>query len=93
MNRLQATSRCECQAMLGASLDEKRHVVQGWATHLGTKERAPAHSIHAEQEHFDIGWLCPFCGRNTLRTFFAGALRVTHVPDPVPAADPAPAQK
>jgi hypothetical protein len=85
MNRFQATSRCECQAVLTAILDEQRHVLEGAASHLGVKERAPAHSMHAfttgasppnpGHEHFDLGWLCPFCGRNTLRTFYAGALR------------------
>ena len=75
MNQLKATSRCECQAMLIATLDEKRHVLHGWASRHGVKEKAPAHSIHADLEHFDIAWLCPHCGRNTLRTFYAGALR------------------
>jgi hypothetical protein len=75
MNRLEAKSRCECQAALAAILDEHRHVLEGSATRLGVTEKAPAHSMHAEGENFDIGWLCPFCGRNTLRTFHAGALR------------------
>lgn len=89
MNRFQATSRCECQAHLTAILDEKRHVVEGWATHQGSRENAPAHSIHAELEHFDLGWLCPFCGRNTMRTFFAGALRASPAlpAAPIAAAD------
>ncbi|EYF00480.1 Hypothetical protein CAP_0570 [Chondromyces apiculatus DSM 436] len=39
------------------------------------KDLAPAHSINAHLERFDVGWLCPFCNRNTLRTFYAGALR------------------
>lgn len=86
MNRLQATSRCECQATLTAVLDDKRHVLHGRATRLGATENAPAHSIGAERENFDLAWMCPFCGRNTLRTFYAGALRAA------PAADePAPA--
>jgi hypothetical protein len=80
MNRLHATSRCECEALLSAILDDKRHVLEGSANRLGVVEKAPAHSIHAELDHFDIGWLCPFCGRNTLRTFYAGALR--RAPDP-----------
>ena len=84
MNRLQATSRCECQALLTAILDDKRHVLEGSASRAGATEKAPAHSIHAEREHFDLGWLCPFCGRNTLRTFFAGALRAA----PASAAPP-----
>jgi len=93
MNRVQATSRCECQAMLTAVLDDKRHVLQGEATRLGARENAPAHSIGAERETFDLAWLCPFCGRNTLRSFYAGALRAAPAVDaPVaPAALPAPA--
>jgi hypothetical protein len=75
MNRLQATSRCECQAILTAVLDDRRQVLHGTARLHGAKENAPAHSIGADRENFDIGWLCPFCGRNTLRTFSAGALR------------------
>ena len=53
MNRFQATSRCECQAMLVAVLDEKRHVLEGSARLHGARETAPAHSIDAEREHFD----------------------------------------
>jgi hypothetical protein len=87
MNRLQATSRCECQALLRATLDDNRHVLAGSATQHGTTESAPAHSMHAEREHFDLGWLCPFCGRNTLRTFYAGALRALPA---LPAPDDAP---
>jgi hypothetical protein len=75
MTRYQATSRCECQANLTAILDDKRHVLEGWATRAGVRETAPAHSIDAHLDHFDIGWACPACGRNTLRTFYAGALR------------------
>ena len=92
MNRLQATSRCECQAILTAILDDKRQVLEGSAHLHGAKEKAPAHSIGAAQQSFDIGWLCPFCGRNTLRTFFGGALRTVKVDDPpapAPAAEPA----
>jgi hypothetical protein len=93
MNRLQATSRCECQALLNAILDEKRQVIEGSARLHGAKEIAPAHSIGAAHEHFDIGWLCPFCGRNTLRTFYAGALRAAPAVDApalTPALTPAP---
>lgn len=85
MNRLQATSRCECQAILTAVLDDHRHVLQGTASQHGAKENAPAHSIGADRENFDIGWLCPFCGRNTLRTFYAGALRTVTTSEPTPA--------
>lgn len=92
MNRLQATSRCECQAMLTAVLDDKRQVLHGEATRLGAKENAPAHSIGAERESFDLAWMCPFCGRNTLRTFYAGALRpapaLPALEQPAPAVPP-----
>lgn len=69
-----AISRCECQARLEATLDDKRHVLHGQARRSGDVEPAPAHSIGADQPRFDIGWLCPFCNRNTLRSFDADAL-------------------
>jgi hypothetical protein len=84
MNRLQATSRCECQATLVAILDDKRQVLEGSARLHGAVEKAPAHSMGAAQQSFDIGWLCPFCGRNTLRTFYSGALRAVTVDAPPP---------
>lgn len=89
MNRLQATSRCECQAILTAVLDDRRQVLHGAARHRGAKENAPAHSIGADRDNFDIGWLCPFCGRNTLRSFSAGALRSVAVNEAPAAAEPA----
>lgn len=69
------SSRCECQATLSAQLTEERFVSAGSASYLGKREKAPAHAIHPENEVFDIGWLCPFCNRNVLRTFAASALR------------------
>jgi len=85
MSRFLISSRCECQATLTATLDEHRHVIVGWAKLRGASERAPAHSINAHLERFDVGWLCPFCGRNTLRTFYAGALRRAPAAPPDPA--------
>jgi hypothetical protein len=69
-------SRCECQAGLSASLNQQRHVLGGWATEPRRRrqEPCPAHSIDADKETFQVAWLCPFCGRNTLRVFYAGAL-------------------
>lgn len=69
-------SRCECQALLSASLNQQRHVLSGWATdpRRRRQESCPAHSIGADQDRFEVAWLCPFCGRNTLRVFYAGAL-------------------
>jgi hypothetical protein len=92
MNRLQANSRCECQATLTATLDEKRHVLHGTAIRRGAREKAPAHSINAHLEHFDIAWLCPYCGRNTLRTFYAGALVTMGPSSTLGAPNPAPAE-
>ncbi len=75
---IQATiqSRCECQAQLSASLNQQRFVLSGWATEPRRRgqESCPAHSIDADEERFQVAWLCPYCGRNTLRTFYAGAL-------------------
>jgi hypothetical protein len=62
MTRLQATSRCECQALLSAILDEKRQVIEGSAHLHGAKETAPAHSIGAA--HDDEG---PWSRWGTLR--------------------------
>ena len=72
-----ANSRCECQASLSAKLTEERYVVAGSAFRDGKREPAPAHTIHPENDVFDIGWLCPFCGRNVMRTFAACALQRT----------------
>jgi hypothetical protein len=73
----QATIRsvCECQSKLEAILDEHRYVLTGIV--IGPdreREVAPAHSIDAEKKRFAVGWLCNFCGRNTLRRFDADAL-------------------
>lgn len=74
MPRFAANSLCECQAHLTAIVDEKHHVIEGTARRHGDRENAPAHSINPAHERFDIGWLCPFCGRNTLRSFHQDAL-------------------
>jgi hypothetical protein len=66
---------CECQAILGADLDGDHNVLEGWASRLGgPRETAPANSVAPGSERFDVAWQCPICGRNTLRTFYAGAL-------------------
>ena len=75
MSERAVTSRCECQATLTAILDEHRHVLRGSASLRGARETAPAHSIGADAGRFDVGWSCPFCGRNTMRTFDSGAVR------------------
>lgn len=85
MSASSISSRCECQATLSAILDEKRHVLSASARRRGVTEHAVAHSIGASDERFDVGWLCPFCNRNTLRTFHVGALRKVPAPAPAPA--------
>jgi hypothetical protein len=75
MSEFTVTSRCECQATLSAILDGKRQVISAGAGLHGATERAPAHAIGTSAERFDVAWMCPFCGRNTLRSFFTGALR------------------
>jgi hypothetical protein len=69
-------SVCECQARLFAELDEQKQVCRGWATdrRRGKTRNAPGHSIHSSHDRFQIAWSCPFCGRNTLRSFDTGGL-------------------
>jgi hypothetical protein len=69
-------SRCECQATLWASLNQQGFVLGAGATdpRRRRQEACPAHSIEPEKDRFQVAWLCPFCGRNTLRVFYAGAL-------------------
>ncbi len=69
-----ADSRCECQASLRAELDDRRNVLRGTAFLRGKRELAPSHAIGAQGSRFDIGWACPFCGRNVMRSFDASAL-------------------
>jgi hypothetical protein len=67
-------SACECQSKLFAELDERRNVVRGWAKDKTARVNvAPAHSIGAHGSLFQVAWQCPFCTRNQLRSFDAGA--------------------
>jgi hypothetical protein len=86
MKTRRVETKCECQATLAATLDDQRHVIGGVARQSGVEENAPAHSIGAHLDRFDVAWLCPFCGRNTLRTFYAGALTAGPGPGPGPSA-------
>jgi hypothetical protein len=68
-------SKCECQAKLVAELDEKRQVLKGSARDSRGRERlAPATAMHADKPRFDVGFMCPFCTRNVLRSFEADGL-------------------
>lgn len=75
--RHRISTRCECQARLFADLDGAGQVLSGWAVRGEDREGAPAHSIGADDPsgRFDVGWLCPWCNRNTLRTFERSAMR------------------
>jgi hypothetical protein len=68
-------SRCECQASLVALLNESRHVLSAYSVdRSGERDDAPAHTMGAQSDRFDVGWLCAVCGRNVLRSFWADAL-------------------
>jgi hypothetical protein len=68
-------SVCECQARLGADVDEQLNALRGWARDgRGRQLVAPATARHTSGTRFDLGWLCPLCTRNTLRSFDAAAL-------------------
>lgn len=63
-------SRCECQAQLVAELDEARSVVRGFVSERGRELSAPANATKKiDDKQVDVGWACPLCTRNTLRTF------------------------
>jgi hypothetical protein len=70
------SSTCECQGRLYAELDENKQVLRGWATdrRRGKTRPAPSHVMHCHSDRFDVGWFCPFCVRNTLRSFDAGGI-------------------
>jgi hypothetical protein len=76
MKKATLTSVCECQARLYAELSEDKQVILGWAKDVRRKKvaTAPAHSIDSDRPIFDVAWSCPFCTRNTLRSFDTGGL-------------------
>ena len=89
MRQATVRSRCECQSTLVADLDERKQVVRAYVIDKhGEREGAPAHSIAPDHARFDIGWLCPVCGRNTLRSFATEALAYVTLSEP-PAPAPA----
>jgi hypothetical protein len=77
-------SVCECEARLGAELDEHRVAVRGWAKdpRRGRELVAPANVMHASGARFDVGWMCPLCTRNTLRSFDNTSLAFRDAPRP-----------
>jgi hypothetical protein len=68
-------SRCECEAKLVAELDEQCRALRGSARDSRGRERlAPATASPVENARFDVGFQCPFCTRNVLRSFEADGL-------------------
>lgn len=69
-------SVCECEARLGAELDEQRRVVRGFARDPRRKQElpAPANAMGIARPVFEVGWACPFCTRNVLRSFDGSGL-------------------
>ena len=88
MKKAKITSACECQARLIAELNEHKLVISGFARDIRRKQTlpAPAHSIGAHQEIFDVAWACPFCTRNTLRPFHTSGLAWVSTDTTQPAA-------
>lgn len=70
-------SRCECQAQLVAELDEARVVVRGFVSDRERDRELPAPANATKKigdKQVDVGWSCPVCTRNTLRSFNVEAL-------------------
>lgn len=79
MKRALAQTRCECQSTLIATIAEDATVLRGVArtkTDDGVVEvSAPANVVRKYAGGgLDVGFLCPNCGRNTMRTFHLGSL-------------------
>jgi hypothetical protein len=74
MTTAKIQTRCECQAVLRAEINEAGRVVGGSADSFGSTQTAPATGVNVGEDRFQVGWLCPACGRNTSRSFFRGAL-------------------
>jgi hypothetical protein len=69
-------SSCECEARLYAELDEHHVILRGWAkvSSRDHEENAPSNAMRTSESRFDIGWMCPVCTRNVLRSFDQGSL-------------------
>lgn len=82
MKIAKVSSRCECQARLGAELDQDRKVLRGWSRDVRNREVvSPCTLAGVEGDQFHLVWLCTLCGRNTLRSFDASALLFEDVPE------------
>lgn len=65
------SSHCECEATVSAELDVCHRARFGWAVHPlgGDRVPCPAISVRFDPAQVEVSWLCPFCGRNLLRSF------------------------
>jgi hypothetical protein len=83
-------SVCECQAKLEADLGEDLRVIAGRAqrSRRDPLETAPANFM-GDGPVFQVGWFCPFCIRNTLRSFSTSGLAFREAPEPLPPTEPA----
>lgn len=83
-------SVCECQAKLEADVTEGLRVLAGRAQRHRSErpETAPANLLGSNGV-FHVGWFCPFCIRNTLRSFAKAGLAWREVPEPLPPTEPA----
>lgn len=78
---------CECQARLRAEVDEQGRVSHGTArVGRSDPENAPATCMNAGASQFRVGWLCPLCGRNTLRSFERAGLTFSEKSAPASVA-------
>ncbi len=71
---------------MSADVTEDGRVSSGTARARGRREVAPVTRVQggvevktgaggpATVDQVNVGWLCPFCGRNTLRVFDLGAV-------------------
>jgi hypothetical protein len=82
-------SRCECEAELGAEIDENRRALHGWARLRARQLGAPTNAMGSANERFQVGWACPFCTRNTLRAFDTSALTYRDKAATAPSVPPA----
>lgn len=83
-------TRCECQATLTAEVDENRVVLRGAARDPRRNRFLPAPAnavLSGGGTTFSIGWLCPWCTRNVLRTFDAAALSFREAESSAPASN------
>lgn len=84
-------SVCECQAKLEADLGEDNRVIAGRARRSShdSPETAPANLLGNGGEVFQVGWFCPICIRNTLRSFSRSGLSWHEAAEPLPPTEPA----